>query len=275
MFALVFTPPRTPHGVLEPFQITQVPTSSARLHPTTWPPAPPWIQENPSLPRGSTTATIPYTSQATPYYAPGSYYRTPAPPVSVPVSTTALSTQQETAPSEQERQNDTSVSPRFSPTVSPDNIDPSLAGPRPSNTSQPTNTEHDADRSSSYDSLTDEAKLTTAIRVLEAVLSGKSNGTVVDPPAEESNNDSNMNVGPADDEAKEVKVAQLKEVTANGTPTSINGPTTKSKDAEMDADADGEADLDGEGEANQVTYFGITIEVLNLSLFIRLQTLTR
>ncbi|THH11590.1 hypothetical protein EW145_g530 [Phellinidium pouzarii] len=72
----VFVPPHTPSGAQDSsnYQSTQIPTSAARFH--AWVPNPPWIQENPNMPRPTGPITFIHPSPPG-YYAPGAYYRSP------------------------------------------------------------------------------------------------------------------------------------------------------------------------------------------------------
>lgn len=56
---------------------THLPTSAARLHGASWPPAPPWMQE-PSAGRPSSVNHT-FSARPSPHYTPGTYYRSSNP----------------------------------------------------------------------------------------------------------------------------------------------------------------------------------------------------
>lgn len=67
------TPPQTVNSAV----VTHLPTSAARLHGASWPPAPPWMQESPGGQSSSVHNTL--VGRPPPHYTPGTYYRTSNP----------------------------------------------------------------------------------------------------------------------------------------------------------------------------------------------------
>ncbi|KAI5121837.1 hypothetical protein M0805_003271 [Coniferiporia weirii] len=272
----VFVPPRTPNGVLDPssYQTTQIPTSAARFH--AWVPNPPWIHENPNMPRPPGPITFVHPPPPG-YYAPGTYYRAPNGQPAIPMHSLphgVVTMQVNPDPPLQSVANPPpsatgdAAGVSSKPSVeSNSNIDPSLENSS-AVIKQPHETEGD-DKGKEPDAVTfADTGLSVAVqKALRAVLA-------IDP---------SLNAAVAAVHAAVPQTASEKQdltvLPPNASPSSTPSRTTvalsqglpgqppaadtsdsagdKDRDTGMDVDADGEADLDGEGPFQEEWIFHV------------------